>query len=573
MKKTARRSKKKSSQKARSIDNSAKSEEDQLPEEPRKECTPLQLEQVELTKQLEGYIKEFEKKLNSLSFKPTEKEVVILFVMHLHPRFKRLVEPMEPSLKNWIEAADSARNHCTRISVILGCDRLDNDPMFRSAETKALLCSGYFVSSDSPSKSMYPGAESINHLLNPKDIPNAPTSGEDSSTTEEAIYVDTIVATKVIEVDKKEITVSAKEEIKTKEVVMATSESSKEAAPIKDKLSTKEKMPAKETTPAKEKMPVKETTPAKEKIPVKETTQTKEKMSVKEASPVKESVAPPVKEDPTKEALSIKESVPVTKESASTTKDSVPTEDPVPVPTTKEALSSSKEAPTTKEMSILPDEGKPLTKVNTEKTDTTEEKKDKGKGVKEEPVNIPSPITKSAVQARIQQAVKNKKEKEKKAIPPWITAVKSNGSLNSSKSICYRVPEEHAGVNLTFLELEVNGKKVKGLLAKLRWGSSAMSSDCVKRLGLDMMETDNFCISTDFGNEDTIGILKLPIVHPADPHIKSEMEIQVLPMIYGGKIDLVLGADFFYFFNPTLNIKSRAIRFLDKETPYIVSKI
>ncbi|GAA5797766.1 hypothetical protein EDC94DRAFT_662994 [Helicostylum pulchrum] len=559
MKKTTRRSKKKPSQKARSIDNNAKSEEDQVPEEPRKEWTPLQLEQVELTKQLEGYIKEFEKKLNSLSFKPTERETVILFVIHLHPRFKRLVEPMEPSLKNWIEAADLARNHCTRISVILGCERLDIDPMFRSAETKALLCSGYFVSSDSPSKSMYLGAESIGHLLSPNDIPNAPTtSGEDSSLIEEVMHVDTVANTEVIEVDKNEITVSAKEEIKTKEVVV-TSESSKEAAPIKEKLPAKEKMPAKETTPTKEKMPA----------------HVKEKMPVKEDSPAKESVTSPVnKEAPTKEALSVKESVPITKESASTTKDSVPIKDPVP--TTKETL-SSKEAPTAKEIiTISPDEEKPQTKVNTDKTDTTEEKKDKGKGVKEEPVNkenIPSPITKSAVQARIQQAVKNKKEKEKKTVPPWITAVKSNGSLNSSKSVCYRVPEEHAGVNLTFLELEVNGKKVKGLLAKLRWGSSAMSLDCVKRLGLDMMETDNFCISTDFGNEDTIGILKLPIVHPADPHIKSEMEIQVLPMIYGGKIDLVLGADFFYFFNPTLNIKSRAIRFLDKETPYIVSKI
>ncbi|KAI8082153.1 hypothetical protein BDF21DRAFT_417213 [Thamnidium elegans] len=541
MKKTTRRPKKKSSQKARSIDNNAKSEEDQAPEEPRKEWTPLQLEQVELTKQLEGYIKEFEKKLNSLSFKPTEREVIILFVMHLHPRFKRLVEPMEPSLKNWTEAADLARNHCTRISVTLDCERLDNDLMFRSAETKALLCSGYFVSSDSPSKSMYPGAEFIGHLLNPKGISNAPASGEDSSPVEEVIYADKIVATKTIEVDKRE-------EIKTKEVVV-TSELSKEAAPIKEKLPAKEKMPTKETAPTKEKMPV------------------------KEPSPVKELVASPVKEAPTKEALTIKESVPITKESVSTTKDSAPIKDSVP--TTKEA-SSSKEAPTAKETTILLDEGKPQTKVNTEKKDTTEEKKDKGKGVKEESVNkenIPSSITKSAVQARIQQAVKNKKEKEKKTIPPWITAVKSNGSLNSSKSVCYRVPEEHAGVNLTFLELEVNGKKVKGLLAKLRWGSSAMSLDCVKRLGLDMMETDNFCISTDFGNEDTIGILKLPIVHPADPHIKSEMEIQVLPMIYGGKIELVLGADFFYFFNPTLNIKSRAIRFLDKETPYIVSKI
>ncbi|CAO3648710.1 unnamed protein product [Mucor hiemalis] len=404
--------------------------------------TPLQVEQTQLAKELDLYITEFQQKALRLNFKPSDCELVILFITNLHPRFRRYVEPAELSCSTWIEAAAFARLHCTRISVIMGCERHDKDPMFRSPESKALIDSGYFVSSSSPSSCLYTGEEGIQHLLSPT-------------------------------------------EVNTK---------SEEVSPVKAERSITESASISESSSSRQQ--------SKESITTDSSTTVKTSKEVTTTEEVKNVV----NGDIPLAALSIMEN----------------------------------NAHELMEMLYNPEEPEKVEGQQT-KTVTAKSKKDK--------------------------------EKDKQYLLPRVTAVKSNGSLSNSQSICYRVPEEHSGVNLTFLELEVNNKKVKGLLAKVRWGSSAIGLDCVKRLGLQMKETNNFCIYTDFGYEDSIGILKLPIVHPADSSIKSEMEIQVLPQIYGGNVELVLGADFFYYFNPVLNIKTRAIHFLGKEAPYHVATI
>jgi hypothetical protein len=476
---------------------------------PQKEYTPMQLEQAELAKQLDIYISEFQQKQLALNFQPSDRELVVLFIMHLHPRFRRFVEPAELSCTSWIEAAAFARYHCTRISAILGCERHDSDPMFTSPEARALIDSGYFVSSNSPSASMYSGAtKAIQHLLKNEENKLAVAAGESTASSNSSSNVGNKTAAG---------TAAAAE--------TSTSSSSSSSGAAAVVISNEENTQKEE----------------EETLISSRSSSNKEKeKEIVMAGPSQNSWLSTLDNNAEKfkeilPELKVKEQA--EKETATAVKSSSP----------KSLTADTSTAAATATNTVA--------KPNSISSTAT----------------ASSAMTKSEVQARINQAVKAKKEKEKEQKEKFLYQVKSNPS--NPDSICYRVPKEHGGINLTFLELTVNGKQVKGLLAKLRWGSSAMSFECVKRLGLTMKETDNFCIHTDFGYEDTIGILKLPIVHPADPTIKSEMEIQVLPLIYGGKVDLVLGADFFYFFQPTLNIKTRAIRFLDRETPYIVSKI
>lgn len=438
-------------------------------EQNSKNWTPMQLEQIELSKKLDNYIGGFQKKVLRLNFQPSNRELVILFIMNLHPRWRRMVEPVELSCSSWVEAAAFARLHCARVSAILGCENR-SDAIFKSSDTRALRDSGYFSPDDSDLKPNAPA--SISHLLNPEedidsDKSDTESNSESSSSPASATTAETTTAT-----------ASAS----TSTTIVA------KTAPI---------------TVTEEKQPLN----GSKKVIEAEKSTTKEKTK---ASP---SVSPSISHSSNSESSQILKA---------DVKDSV-------------ASSSSS----------------------------------------------PSPPTKAQMQVKVQQAIKNRKEKEKEK--------KVQGQLQQQKkqlekmstiapdqmgTLLTNVPKQHLGVNLTFLELSVNGKKVKGLLAKLSWGSSAISIDCANRLGLNMKPSDHLCINTDFGYVDSVGILTLPIHHPADPiKTKSEMDIQVLPMIYGGKVDLVLGADFFCFYNPTFNIRIRAIRFLEKETPYIVEKL
>ncbi|KAI7889527.1 uncharacterized protein EV154DRAFT_514516 [Mucor mucedo] len=669
MKKTTRRPKRKAAAKTKPI-----SDVKEELKEPSVTWTPLQLEQAELAKQLETYINEFKQKLQWLNFKPTNRELVTLFVMNLHPRFKRLVEPLVPTYATWEDAAEFSRLHCTRISVILGCERHDSDMIFRSPESKALISSGYFISNDSPAKSLYPGAEAVKHLLTATpSLPTDPTSesesysslviaAEDLSTgeqtgnisgepkekkkeandepvkDEEASKLNDEEASKVnneelskvpnnntfeeASEDASKVAIEDAFKVTMKETYIATNEEMDKATNEEtDKVTNEEtsKVVVEETSKAIieekfkadiEETDIEETVKADiektdkadiektdkadvektdkadiektdkiviektDKVVIEET----DKVVIEETSKL---ITEETSKENNKETSKVNEGTGVFDNDSNQTKqEETRTDEAVHIDAKK-----LNDTGTSKDINQDVEEHKEKQRQDTKvipkdkktddehksNTDTILNEKTDDRPTKEvtEKKDHPSSMTKSAVQARIQQAVKNKKEREKKlALPKGAT---SNSSTN--KSICYSVPDEHAAVNLAFLELEVNGKKVKGLLAKLRWGASAMSIPCAKNLGLTINESSSFCIQTDFGIEDTIGYLKMPIIHPADPDIKAELNVHILPMIYGGKVDLVLGADFFYIFKPTLNIKSRAIRFLEKETPYIVSKI
>ncbi|KAI7902412.1 uncharacterized protein BX663DRAFT_74800 [Cokeromyces recurvatus] len=402
-----------------------------------KEWTPIQKEQIKLAKQLDEYISEFQQKLLLLNFLPSDRELVILFIMNLHPRWRRMVEHMELSCPSWLEVAALARMHCARVSAILGCEDLNSSTtIFKSPESRALRDSGYFVPDTCVSAAQKKQTiNSIKHLL----------ISEEKQQQIEKIFND-------MSLNESQLEQKQQSEVK------------------KGQSREKENSKAKEQDSNKDKWTVGSST------------------------------------------SSISDNPSNTLDASSVTNNDVSDTSP------NSSLSST------------------VSKSGPSKIDIKTTKNSKKKNI----ITIPAPVV----------------------------------DLTENPRILTHVPPEHSGVNLTFLELPINGQKVKGLLAKMRWGSSAISLDCVQRLGLPMQKSDNFGINTDFGYIDSIGILILPIHHPADPqNITSKMEIQVLPSIYGGKVDLVLGADFFHFYNPTLNIISRCIQFLGKETPYIVEKI
>ncbi|GAN06665.1 hypothetical protein MAM1_0132d06153 [Mucor ambiguus] len=499
-----KKSKKKAVSKPSASNNTAKSasSEQQPPKslvqdgQDDQHWTPMQLEQIELSKKLDNYISGFQKKLLRLNFQPSNRELVILFIMNLHPRWRRMVEPVELSCSSWVEAAAFARLHCARVSAILGCENRA-DAIFRTSEARALRDSGYFAPDDADLKPHTP--ESIVHLLNPEQDNDSEKSDAENRSGSSSPPVPTVYRSNTMA-----------------------------ASPI---------IPARSTSTAPPAKPASVEALMDQNLNASSPKKLVEEQEGKSAGKEKESRST---------SPSISQSS--TSESSQTLK-----------PDVKGSTSASTAAPATTT----------ITSTTTTATATAS--------------SLPSssPPTKAQMQAKVQQVIKSRKEKDKdrKAqtqIQQQMKQLEKMSTIAPDQmgTVLTNIPKQHLGVNLTFLELPVNGKKVKGLLAKLSWGSSAISVDCAQRLGLQMKPSDHLCINTDFGYVDSVGILTLPIHHPADPaKTKSEMNIQVLPMIYGGKVDLVLGADFFCFYNPTLNIRTRAICFLEKETPYIVEKL
>lgn len=457
--------------------------------------TPMQREQIELSKKLDNYIGEFQKKVLRLNFQPSSRELIILFIMNLHPRWRRMVESVELSCSSWVEAAAFARLHCARVSAILGCENR-SDAIFKTPEARALRDSGYFAPDDSDLKPNSPA--SISHLLLHPEEEN----DFDKSDTESSLPP---VSTAITSSSS-----SSSSSSPSSIAAAATTSSTATATVVSLSARTPTAADQKQSSNAPKKV-------TESEIRVKPTTS-------KEKGKTSPSVSPSVSHSIASEATQTQK------------------------PDVKDAVASS----------TLSQASSPSLS------------------------SAPALPTKVQMQAKVQQAIKNRKEKEKEKRAQtqlqqqrkqWDKMV-ATITPDQMDTLLTHVPKQHLGVNLSFLELSVNGKKVKGLLAKLSWGSSAISLDCANRLGLHMKPSDLLCINTDFGYVDSIGILTLPIHHPADPaQTISEMDIQVLPMIYGGKVDLVLGADFFCFYNPTLNIRTRAIRFLEKETPYIVEKL
>lgn len=409
---------------------------------PEAKYTSPQLEQTKLAKQLESYIVEFETKMNQLNYKLLNRELVILFIANLHPRWKRLVEPVEHTFQQWEDAANAARYHCIKLSALLGGERVDTSPLFITQESLYILQSGYFAPETNPDVERYSRESSIQHLLSPTFTTahmaknTAPVSLSPSAAT--------------VNVEKKEKT--------------------------KDKPHEKEKRKEKGYEKAKEKENVVEKEKTEKKVETKE-----EKESEKVEKDVK-------------------------KETQKAKKRKAPTE----------MNQDEKQKQETK--IVLKQQNNSFSKVQNNNN-------------------------------------------------------KNNGIVIAESDIYYTVPECYKNVNLMFLSLDVNGRDVKGLLSKLSWENSAISVDCIERLGLPLITSNSYRINTELGFVSSLGFVNLPILHPADPNIKSELMAQVLPKIYNGKVELILGSDFFFKFKPILNIKQRAIRFLDKEVPYFVHKL
>ncbi|KAG1500720.1 hypothetical protein G6F53_004702 [Rhizopus delemar] len=400
---------------------------------PEAKYTSSQLEQTKLAKQLESYIVEFETKINQLNYKLLNRELVILFIANLHPRWKRLVEPVEHTFQQWEDAANAARYHCIKLSALLGGERVDTSPLFITQESLYILQSGYFAPETNPDVERYFRESSIQHLLSP---------------TFTTAHMAKNTAT--VNVEKKEKT--------------------------KDKSHEKEKRKEKGYEKAKENENVIEKEKTEKKVETKEE---------KESEKVEKDV-----EKGTQKA-------------------------------------KKRKAPT--------------------EMNQDEKQKQETKNVLKQQNNSFS-------------KVQNNKNK-------------NNGIVIAESDIYYTIPECYKNVNLMFLSLDVNGRDVKGLLSKLSWENSAISVDCIERLGLPLITSDSYRINTELGFVSSLGFVNLPILHPADPNIKSELMAQVLPKIYNGKVELILGSDFFFKFKPILNIKQRAIRFLDKEVPYFVHKL
>ncbi|KAI9249782.1 hypothetical protein BDA99DRAFT_523631, partial [Phascolomyces articulosus] len=368
----------------------------------------LAQEQCRLYRELDDYINQFrqkasEKHVASLS----HRELIILFVMNLHARWKRIVEPEEYRFKDWEEAAQVARYHAIKVSILLGAERCDQDPMFTSKEAKDVLASGYF---------------------------KYDSNNNQHSLTTNMVSKDT----------------------------------------VEEKKQEKEK-----------------------KIPVV-SNQQDENTSITEKS------------DTTTTATTEKQS--------STT------------------TASSNATPTT-----------PSTSSNKQQEQSKKEKKKEQK--KDEDEN---------------DRLTHTQRRGKLIIP----------SGANKKSVCYKIPSAHKDVNLPFVDLIINGYRVRHcLLAKKRWGASAMSVALQEDLKLTLNRSDACDIGTEFGQvNDAIGSVNCMIQHPCNASLVSELAIQVMPALYGGKVDLILGADFFFFFGATFNLKYSMLRFMGQDAPFYPDK-
>ncbi|KAI8062665.1 hypothetical protein BC940DRAFT_308431 [Gongronella butleri] len=120
--------------------------------------------------------------------------------------------------------------------------------------------------------------------------------------------------------------------------------------------------------------------------------------------------------------------------------------------------------------------------------------------------------------------------------------------VRTKKDIVYtHIPRAHQDVTLAFLNLEIDDIPVKALLAKNRWQKSALSLRIATQLDLQF-DLDRWqAIDTEFGYiEQSMGSVTVPIPYgPKNSKKTFDTLVQILPIFYGGTVDMILGADFF----------------------------
>ncbi|KAG2218280.1 hypothetical protein INT45_002402 [Circinella minor] len=395
-------------------------------------------EQSQLYQELMNYITRFRNKVKKKSTLLSNQELIILFVMHLHSRWKRLVEPEEYRFKDWEEAAKVAQYHAIKYSVLLNAERRDQDPMFTSKEAKKVLSSGYFKPSPSSSS-----------------------------------WMDNV-----------------------------TQKESNDSKIINNKSKT--------------------------------TTTTENQHNKKEIPNVHNGTQSIVQEN----TSTVKEQQQSSSSSSSTDK--------------KEQQSSSSSSST--------DKKEQQSSSSSPSTDKKEQQ---------------SSSSSSSIDKKEQQQDTKKKKKQEEKETSFLTHTQQRGKLiippgANKKSVCYKIPSAHKNVNLPFIDLSINGQRVRRcLLAKKRWGASAMSVALQEDLKLKLNRQDACDIATEFGQvSDAIGSVLCLIQHPTNASMESELTIQVMPALYGGQVDLILGADFFFFFGAFFKLKQSMIHFMGYDAPF-----
>lgn len=496
--------------------------------------TPIQQEQIELAKQLDLYIDSFKAKLLMLNFKPSHRELIILFIMNLHPRWRRFIEPVELSFATWLDAAKHAQRHCRRVSAMLGCEDDDQESFFKTAELKTLRDAGYFSPGFGSNGSMNP---SIQKLL----IPSLQQQDIDQVLSHTRTPVLKPVTSRE---SPSSSTVESKQPKEPLNIVQPSSPVKKPEQPKKQEASRANVTPEQ---PKKQEAPRANITPEQPKKqdvvpekPIKNTTQEAEIPSGSQSRRSNDNQR--------------RSKTPRGSQNRSRTNSQTSGETPSG---TYDSYSDVQQAFAHAIRKQIVDSYTEQIQLVTEKivTNSKETETVTASNGKDREMLVP--------------IVRKDNSEEIARIP----VMREEDIVDGSDQIIENVPKSHKGVNLTFLELKVNGNNVRALLAKLSWGCSAMSIDCAKRLQLPIRMSENFGILTDFGYVDADGDVDFPIQHPADPKLKKEMRVCLLPKIYGGKVDMVLGSDFFFYFNPSLNIQKRTISFFGKETPYVVAQL
>ncbi|KAI9493851.1 hypothetical protein BDB00DRAFT_820950 [Zychaea mexicana] len=409
-----------------------------------------------LCQELEEYIDQFRSKAQAVPGTLDDQELIVLFVLHLHPRWKRLIEPEEIRFKTWEEAAKAARYHAIKLSAILGAEREDNNPMFTTKEAKDILASGYFK----PDQQQQPPPAVIaaRNKNSSKSIDGSVNYSIDDA-AKPTVSNDTVSPSPTASAQAKQQDQQKKE----KENIPATTRSNSDST-------------------AKAQADVEPST-SKEKQQVTSTRTTSSSLS-----------------------------------SAST----------------KVAAGPGKE----------------------------QEQQEKKKDLKEVSSSSSPPSPKSFSSSS----------------PSTLTHTQRRGKLKipagaDPNSVCYKLPSAHTNVNLPFLDIPINGQRVRALLAKKRWGASAMSVALQQDMKLPLNRSEACDIGTEFGQvEDAIGSVICLVSHPANPSLEAELAVQVMPALYGGRVDLILGADFFFYFTATFSVRNSTVRYMGLDAHFVADK-
>ncbi|ORX58969.1 hypothetical protein DM01DRAFT_1333567 [Hesseltinella vesiculosa] len=443
-------------------------------------------EQTILAKELEDYIQHFQELTQFGKYELKEREKIVLFVMNLHPRWKRLVEHYEPLATCVNDIIFMVRYHSAKYSVLLGAPAHYDMPIFDSSSAKQALASGDFAWARCPSP-----------------VPSSPDNGPETATKDTR------------------------------------------PAPIKvvrnDPLASSPSIPS----PQQQASPTPQTaTPATPTVPSMPATP----VSSTPAVPATKETTAPVKKEADEKAASPALS---------------------PTATTPQPPDASPPGPSTPR-------SKPAAATKSSSSTTTS-------------TSTSTAQTCNDCQSKAGKKSKSKKKKRKNQYAEWPffadhpelfheLAMRFEHFIHKDAqdedSVCSYLPKAHENVNLPFLNLSIHDHTIEALLAKQRWQSSVISITGLRCIGLsvfDIDDEDKERVVTEFGVvEQSMGSVMLPVRYePECPGAcYTAVRFQVLPMIYGNRVAMILGADFFAGTNAKFYPSRRKVQINDHEVQF-----